>query len=89
MPAPGSGVQRGTSFGYHGAAIRLIIGSDTTEAELRNDWVVVHEMIHLELPDVPERLWLAEGIATYVEPLARVQVGLNYTFAMSDKFDTG
>jgi hypothetical protein len=76
VPAPGSGVQRGTSFGYRGAAIRLIIGSAATEAELRNDWVVVHEMTHLALPDVPDpHLWLAEGIATYVEPIARVQAG--------------
>lgn len=29
VPVPGSGVQKGTSFGYRGAAIRLIIGTDT------------------------------------------------------------
>jgi hypothetical protein len=76
VPAPGSGVQRGTSFGYHGAAIRLIIGRDTTEAELRHDWVIVHEMTHLALPDLPDpHLWLAEGLATYVEPIARVEAG--------------
>jgi hypothetical protein len=76
VPAPGSGVQRGTSFGYRGAAIRLIIGRDTTEAELRKDWVMVHEMTHLALPDLPDPyLWLAEGLATYVEPIARVEAG--------------
>ena len=76
VPASGSGVQKGTSFGYRGAAIRLIIGSDTTEAELRKDWVVVHEMTHLALPDLPDpHLWLAEGVATYVEPIARVEAG--------------
>jgi hypothetical protein len=76
VPAPGSGVQKGTSFGYRGAAIRLIIGSDATGGELRKDWVVVHEMTHLALPDVPDpHLWLAEGLATYVEPIARVQAG--------------
>jgi predicted metalloprotease with PDZ domain len=33
-------------------------------------------MTHLALPDVPDpHLWLAEGIATYVEPIARVQAG--------------
>jgi hypothetical protein len=76
VPASGSGVQKGTSFGYRGAAMRLIIGSDTTEAELRKDWVVVHEMTHLALPDLPDpHLWLAEGVATYVEPIARVEAG--------------
>jgi hypothetical protein len=76
VPAPGSGVQRGNSFGYRGAAIRLIIGSDTTDTELRHDWVIVHEMTHLALPDLPDPyLWLAEGLATYVEPIARVEAG--------------
>ncbi len=76
VPAPGDGVLKGTTFGYRGAAIRLVIGSDTTEDELRHDWIVVHEMTHLALPDVPNPyLWLAEGIATYVEPIARGEAG--------------
>lgn len=76
VPVPGSGVQAGTTFGYRGAAIRLIIGSDVTKAELVDDWKAVHEMTHLALPDVEDsHLWLAEGIAVYVEPIARVQAG--------------
>jgi hypothetical protein len=73
VPVPGSDVQNGTTFGYRGAAIRLVVGSDVTEAELDDDWKAVHEMTHLALPEVDdEHLWLAEGIATYVEPIARV-----------------
>jgi hypothetical protein len=69
-------VQNGTTFGYRGAAIRLTVGSDATEADLDDDWKAVHEMTHLALPDVKdEHLWLAEGIAVYVEPVARVQAG--------------
>jgi hypothetical protein len=76
IPVPGGGVQGGASWGFDGPAIRLIVGSDLTEAELRDDWVAVHEMTHLALPDIREpHLWLAEGIATYVEPIARVQAG--------------
>ena len=76
VPVPGGGVQRGTSFGFRGAAIRLIVGRDVTEAQLRKDWVAVHEMTHLAQPDLrAPHLWLAEGIATYVEPVARVQAG--------------
>jgi len=76
VPVPGSGVQAGTTFGYRGAAIRLIIGSDVTKVELVDDWKAVHEMTHLALPDVEDsHLWLAEGIAVYVEPVARVQAG--------------
>jgi hypothetical protein len=76
IPVRGSGVQSGTTFGYRGAAIRLVVGRDVTAAELRDDWKAVHEMTHLALPDVHEsHLWLAEGIAVYVEPIARVQAG--------------
>ena len=76
VPVPGTGVQAGTTFGYRGAAIRLIVGSDVTKAELVDDWKTVHEMTHLALPDVEDsHLWLAEGIAVYVEPVARVQAG--------------
>jgi hypothetical protein len=76
VPVPGSGVQAGTTFGYRGAAIRLIVGSDVTKAELVDDWKAVHEMTHLALPDVEDsHLWLAEGIAVYVEPVARLQAG--------------
>ena len=70
------GCKAGTTFGYRGAAIRLIVGSDVTKAELTDDWKAVHEMTHLALPDVEDsHLWLAEGIAVYVEPVARVQAG--------------
>ena len=76
VPVRGGGVQNGTSFGHRGAAIRLLVGSASTEADLRDDWKAVHEMTHLAQPDIREpHLWLAEGIATYVEPIARVQAG--------------
>ena len=38
--------------------------------------MLVHEMTHLALPDTgEEHAWLSEGIATYVEGVARVQAG--------------
>jgi hypothetical protein len=76
VPASGGGVHGGASWGFGGAAIRLFVGSEVTDAELRDDWVAVHEMTHLAEPDIREpHLWLAEGTATYVEPIARVQAG--------------
>ncbi len=37
---------------------------------------MTHEMVHLAFPSVPdEHHWIEEGIATYVEPIARAQVG--------------
>jgi len=47
-----------------------------TNSSLRDDWVMTHEMVHLAFPSVPrEHHWIEEGIATYVEPIARAQVG--------------
>jgi hypothetical protein len=40
------------------------------------DWTLTHEMSHLAFPAVKgEHEWLEEGMATYVEPVARAQVG--------------
>ena len=72
----GGGVRHGTTFGAHGALIRITVGRDVTPAQLLNDWVLVHEMTHLALPDVgPEHVWLSEGVAVYVEGIARAQAG--------------
>jgi hypothetical protein len=74
VPISGSGMKGSQTFGYRGAAIRLMIGRDTTEADLHKNWVGVHEMTHLALPDVrAPHLWLAEGLATYIEPIARAE----------------
>ncbi len=76
VPVPGKGVRGGTTFGYRGPAIRLAVGSDSTQADLDADWKSVHEMVHLAQPDFSsEHTWLAEGLAVYIEPIARVQAG--------------
>ncbi len=76
VPVDGRGVTGGQAFGYRGAAIRLMLGRDSTAADLTQDWKAVHEMVHLALPDVDDtHLWLAEGLAVYVESIARVQAG--------------
>lgn len=76
VPVPGERVQGGTTWGYRGGAIRIKLGSDASEDDLRRDWIMVHEMVHLALPDLDERYtWLSEGLAVYIEPIARVQSG--------------
>jgi len=67
----------GTTFGFRGGSlIRLTVGRNADAAALRRDWVLVHEMTHLALPQLPRSgLWLQEGNATYVEPIARAQAG--------------
>ncbi len=75
-PKPGAGVQGGTTYADPDALIRMRVGREVTAAQLGNDWVMVHEMTHLALPDVgEEHAWLSEGLATYVEGIARVQAG--------------
>jgi hypothetical protein len=76
VPVDGPRVRGGTTWGYRGAAIRVLLGRDSSEDDLRRDWVMVHEMVHLALPDMDQRYdWLSEGLAVYVEPVARVQAG--------------
>ena len=76
VTSPGRGVGSGSAFGWRGAAIRLGLGEQVSEIEIVRDWKLVHEMCHLALPSMPERQrWIEEGLATYVEPLARAQAG--------------
>lgn len=73
---PGDGVRGGTTYGKPRAFIRLRVGREVTEPQLLADWVLVHEMTHLALPDVgEEHAWLSEGLAVYIEGVARVQAG--------------
>ncbi|MDP9339311.1 MAG: hypothetical protein M3P45_10630 [Acidobacteriota bacterium] len=73
-PFSGHGVRHGMTFGMHGGLIKIGLGSDTTHAELMNDWMMTHEMIHLAFPSVAdEHHWIEEGISTYVEPIARIR----------------
>jgi hypothetical protein len=72
----GGQIRSGATYGYNGSAIRIAVGKAADETVLKNDWILVHEMTHLALPDVPRRSeWLLEGNATYVEPIARAQIG--------------
>ena len=52
--AAGRGVSHGKTFGYRGALIRISVGQHTTEADLEDDWMLVHEMVHLGFPSVGE-----------------------------------
>jgi hypothetical protein len=74
--APGGGVRGGRTSNDSGLVIQVTVGRDVTGEELTADWVLVHEMVHLALPEVGRRHnWLAEGVATYVEGVARARFG--------------
>src|SRR5216684_1941817 len=75
-PFEGRGVRNGMTFGDRGGRITIRIGNQTSPSELASDWMLTHEMVHLAFPSVDEKHhWIEEGIATYVEPIARIRVG--------------
>jgi hypothetical protein len=80
IPVPGrSGILQGTTWGNRfgfPAFTRIRIGQHTTTADLDTDWMTTHELVHMAFPSLPDdQHWMEEGMATYVEPIARVEIG--------------
>jgi hypothetical protein len=72
----GGGVGHGVTYGGRVPSIRIRVGNDADDGDLREDWVLTHEMVHLAFPDLTsDDSWAEEGLATYVEPIARVRAG--------------
>lgn len=80
IPVAGrSGILQGTTwggrFGIPGFT-RIRLGEHTTQADLADDWMTTHELVHLGFPSLPDdQHWMEEGMATYIEPVARVTTG--------------
>ena len=73
------GVGGGTTWGDMAgfpAMTRIHIGQHATQADLNDDWMMTHELVHTAFPNLPDdQHWMEEGLAVYVEPLARVMTG--------------
>ncbi|MEO8906423.1 MAG: hypothetical protein ABI488_27575 [Polyangiaceae bacterium] len=68
---------RGETLGGGGPAVLVRASDLVNPSTIRDDWVVTHELFHANFPDVGrEHAWLSEGLATYLEPVARVRVGI-------------
>jgi hypothetical protein len=64
----------GMQLGNGGATILLFVGRSMSPAAFAQDWVIRHELLHLGFPTLPrQHLWLAEGLATYQEPILRAR----------------
>ena len=93
VPVAGhSGVLQGTTWGdMHGLPgfTRVRLGQHTTESDLTADWMMTHELDHMAFPSMPDdQHWMEEGLATYIEPIARVQAGeLSAAQVWSDMMD--
>ncbi|HUA62254.1 MAG TPA: hypothetical protein VML19_26090 [Verrucomicrobiae bacterium] len=76
-PVPGrGGVLNGVTYPGIPPRTRIMVGERVTAATLDDDWTMTHELSHLAFPNVPEQHhWMEEGMATYVEPIARAQAG--------------
>ncbi len=76
--APGTSDDTGgKTLGGGGASLVVRLGKNVKAADLKDDWVVAHELIHVTFPDLDRRYtWCSEGLATYVEPIARERAGL-------------
>jgi hypothetical protein len=71
----GGGTTWGDMAGFP-AMTRIHVGQHATEQDLKDDWMMTHELVHTAFPSVPDdQHWMEEGLATYVEPLARVMTG--------------
>ncbi|HWN66105.1 MAG TPA: hypothetical protein VNM90_00630, partial [Haliangium sp.] len=76
LPTPGRRVAHGNAAQGGGPSIALMVGTEITPEKMRDDWVAVHELLHLGMPTVEDGArWLSEGMATYYEPLLRARAG--------------
>jgi len=72
----GTGVRHGQTFGRDGGLITISVGHKTPPAQLAEDWMLTHEMVHLAFPSLERNHhWMEEGLSTYVEPIARIRAG--------------
>ena len=72
----GRRIGHGITYGGRLPSIRIQAGRDADARAFARDWVLTHEMMHLAFPDLTtDDSWAEEGLSTYAEPIARVQVG--------------
>jgi hypothetical protein len=76
IPSPRGGVPFGRVLSLGGAVVTVLVGAQATPQDLYDDWVLVHEFIHLGSPLMRDTgAWLNEGIATFYEPVLRTRAG--------------
>jgi len=74
---PGQGINGGTTDRDPEPFVGVRVGRQTSAARFLDDWVLVHELVHLSVPSLPRaQNWLHEGLATYVETVARARAGI-------------
>jgi hypothetical protein len=76
VPASGDEVHHGETMGDGGASIVVEVGDQADDFALARDWILPHEMAHLAVPSLSrQQHWMEEGIAVYLQPIARARNG--------------
>ncbi len=76
VPSPRDGVPFGRVLSLGGSVVTALVGKGATARDLYDDWVLVHEFLHLGSPMMRDAgPWLNEGIATFYEPVLRARAG--------------
>ena len=76
IPSPRGGVPFGRVLSLGGSVVTVLVGENATARDLYDDWVLVHEFLHLGSPMMRDTgPWLNEGIATFYEPVLRARAG--------------
>lgn len=74
LPMSGTRSGYGMALGNGGASI--VIGAAEEARSFAGDWQMTHELFHLGFPNLLRKHhWLEEGVATYLEPIARARRG--------------
>jgi hypothetical protein len=77
LPVPGEEhVPTGHVIATGGIMVFIQVGSEIEPRALYDEWVLVHEFIHLGTPYIRDTgEWFNEGLATYLEPIVRYRAG--------------
>lgn len=76
VPSQEAGVPFGRVLSLGGSVVTVLLGRQAREQDLYDDWVLVHELLHLGSPLIRDTgPWLNEGIATFYEPVLRARAG--------------
>ncbi|WP_374339074.1 hypothetical protein [Leeia sp.] len=74
--AEGDRVLAGIAWGQPYPALRVTLGRKATLDALNRDGLLIHEMIHLGTPMLPNKaFWFLEGVADYSATLVRAKIG--------------
>lgn len=83
----GAEVVFGKALSLGGPAVLALTGTAIPESAIHDDWILVHEMIHLGAPTFGGNLrWLGEGIASYYEAVLRTRAGFRTESALWSRF---